>query len=198
MTPPNTLILRSTLRKKLIKISRASNFAVPPPSVHECDFFSVGPLCPSSRVSSCYFGLAYLACLSQRDSSANDNLHAAALLSNWIIQDNCLQLQRTLSNCHPMKYNHSLFAIVKSRHDNGGWKKKRINSEFTAAAATKSWCCCIQLSSKHCCCDSGSAAHCMWFLDDPRNQIYLSDILITDGAAMIEPTFRKTENVGMS
>ena len=32
MTPPNTLILRSTLRKKLIKISRASNFA-PPPSV---------------------------------------------------------------------------------------------------------------------------------------------------------------------
>ena len=27
---------------------------------------------------------------------------------------------------------------------------------------------------------------------ETRNQIYLSDILITDGAAMIEPTFLKT------
>ena len=59
MTPPNTLILPSTLRKKLIKISRASNFAPPPsPFVHECDFFLSALFVPPSS-SSCYFGLAY-------------------------------------------------------------------------------------------------------------------------------------------
>ena len=52
MTPPNTLILRSTLRKKLIKISRASNFAaVPPVPVHECDFFLSALFVPSPVIS---------------------------------------------------------------------------------------------------------------------------------------------------
>ena len=76
MTPPNTLILRSTLRKKLIKISRASNFAAVPqsPSMN-ATFFCRPSLSRLLLFRPRLFGLFVT------KGCTDDNLHSAALLS---------------------------------------------------------------------------------------------------------------------
>ena len=76
MTPPNTLILRSTLRKKLIKISRASNFAAVPPSPSmNATFFCRPSLSRLLLFRPRLFGLFVT------KGCTDDNLHSAALLS---------------------------------------------------------------------------------------------------------------------
>ena len=96
-----------------------------------------------------------------------------------------------------MKYNHTLFADCKSP---AAWqstmdlKKKRINTVFAATMGLSvfvSRIVFVELSIKQSCCDSRSAACCMWFLllpgvrSGPREiKYFLSDILITDRAAM--------------